>query len=81
MDIKQEIIATIELLIDKKISSAPSDIPAVVLGVRRDKYHVNINGVDYYLKDGVNLNPKIGTAVWIHCPNGKLNAAYIAAKR
>lgn len=81
MDIKKEIIKTIEVLIDKKISSTPLDIPTVILGVRGDKYLVNVDGANYYVKDGVNINPKIGSAVWLHCPNGKIGAAYICAKR
>ncbi len=81
MDIKNEIIKTIEVLIDKKISSTPTDIPTVVVGVRGDKYQVNIDGATYYVKDGVGIAPKIGTAVWLRCPNGDIKAAYIAARR
>lgn len=81
MDIKNEIIKTIELLIDKKLSSNPVDIPTVVLGVLKEKYRVNVNGVDYYVSDGIMLHPAIGTKVWLHCPNGKIADAYIAAKR
>jgi hypothetical protein len=81
MDIKNEIIKTIELLIDKRLNSNPVDIPAVVLGTHKDKYKVNIDGADYYVKDGILLHPTIGTKVWVHCPNGKITEAYIAAKR
>lgn len=81
MDIKNEIIRTIEVLIDKKISSNPTDIPTVIRGVRGDKYVVNVDGAEYLVKDGINLHPTVGMAVWLHCPNGKIGAAYIAAKR
>lgn len=81
MDIKNEIIKTIELLIDKKIQSSPTDIPTVILGVEKDKYRVKINGADYRVSDGILLHPTVGTKVWIHCPNGNISQAYIAAKR
>lgn len=81
MDIQQEIIQAIDILIQKRVSSTPMDIPTVVLGVDGDTYKVNIDGVDYNVKDGINLNPTIGTKVWVHLPNGKINQAYIAAKR
>ena len=81
MDIQNEIIQAIDILIRKRIPSAPMDIPTVVLGVDGDTYKVNIDGHDYNVKDGVNINPTIGTKVWVHLPNGKINQAYIAAKR
>lgn len=81
MDIKDEIIKTIELLIDKKIKTSPSDVPAVVLGISRNKYKVSVNGIEYLVNDGVRLQPSIGTSVWLHCPNGNISKAYIAALR
>lgn len=82
MDIKTEIIKTIELLIDKKIKNNPMDIPTVILGVTsKGEYKVNIDGVDYFVNDGILLRPSVGTKVWLHCPNGKISDAYIAARR
>lgn len=81
MDIQNEIIQAIDILIQKRLPTTRMDIPTVVLGVEGDKYRVNIDGIDYNVKDGVNINPTIGTKVWLHCPNGKINQAYIAAKR
>lgn len=81
MDIQNEIIQAIDILIQKRVSSTPMDIPTVVLGVDGDTYKVNIDGIEYSVKDGINLNPTVGTKVWLHCPNGKINQAYIAAKR
>lgn len=81
MDIQNEIIKTIEIMVAKRVSSTPMDIPTVVIGVEGDYYKVNIDGADYSVKDGINLNPTVGTKVWVHLPNGKINQAYIAAKR
>ena len=81
MDIQSEIIKAIEVMIQKKVSPALMDIPTVVIGVEGDTYKVNIDGIDYNVKDGVNISPTVGTKVWVHLPNGKINQAYIAAKR
>lgn len=81
MDIQNEIIQAIDILIQKRVSSAPMDIPTVVLGVNGDTYKIIIDGIEYNVRDGVNINPTVGTKVWVHCPNGKINQAYIAAKR
>lgn len=81
MGIQDEILQAIEIMIQKRVPSAPMDIPTVVTGVDGDTYKVNIDGVDYNVKDGVNISPTVGTKVWVHLPNGKINQAYIAAKR
>lgn len=81
MDIQNEIIQAIDILIKKRLPTTQMDIPTVVLGIEGDTYLVKIDGGDYYVKDGINLNPTVGTKVWLHLPNGKLNMAYIAAKR
>ncbi len=81
MNVKQEIIRTIEILIDKKIDSSPTDIPTIVLGQSGRKYKVQIDGVERLVPDGINLCPTAGTKVWLRCPNGKIQDAYIAAKR
>lgn len=81
MDIQNEIIQAIDILIKKRLPVTRMDIPTVVLGVQGDKYKVNIDGADYNVKDGIGLNPTVGTKVWVHLPNGKINQAYIAAKR
>ncbi len=81
MNIQNEIIQAIEILIQKNLPPSRLDIPTVVLGIEGDKYLVQIDGSNYQIKDGINLNPTVGTKVWVHLPNGKINQAYIAAKR
>lgn len=81
MDIQNEIIQAIEILIKKNLPPSRLDIPTVVLGIEGDTYLVQIDSGNYYVKDGINLNPTIGTKVWVHLPNGKINQAYISAKR
>ena len=53
----------------------------VVTEINGDKYKVNIDGVDYWIKDGIGLGLTVGMGVWVHVPNGKLGNAYICAKR
>lgn len=82
MDIQNEIIKSIDIIVSKYMEKYQFlDAPSVVLEVKNNKYKVNINGGDYYVKDGVNINPTVGTAVWIHIPNGDIKNAYISARR
>lgn len=81
MDIKNEIIRTIEILIDQRVPKGIQDIPTIILGTKGNKYIVKIDGVERLVKDGVRLHPSKGQAVWVHCPNGKISEAYISAFR
>lgn len=60
-----------------------TEMASVVTAISSDQYKVNINGNDYWVKDGVNIHPAVGTAVWVRTPNGNNNMsdAYICAKR
>lgn len=72
-------------MIHKALSEYPknSEIASVVTAISSDKYQVNINGNNYWVKDGIHLHPAIGTAVWVRTPNGthNMNDAYICAGR
>lgn len=82
MNIQEEIIKAINVIVEKNIEKYQLlDVPSVVTGVKNGKYKVTINGAEYYVKDGVNINPAIGTLVWIHIPNGDIKNAYISARR
>ena len=85
MNIQEELINSIKTMIDKKFEGYLNnkEIASVVTEISKNKYKVNINGKDYWLKDGVNINPTVGTAVWVRTPNGNnnMNDAYICARR
>lgn len=83
MSIQDELIKTIEIIVNRKINNIVQsrDVATVVTEINGDKYKVNIDGGDYWIKDGVNISPTIGMAVWVHVPNGKLGNAYVCAKR
>ena len=83
MSIQDELIRTIEIIVNRKINNIVQsrDVATVVTGINGDKYKVTINGNDYWVKDGVNISPTIGMAVWVHIPNGKYTQAFIMAKR
>lgn len=82
MNIQEEILKSIETMVEKTILKFQNpDVASVVTGIHNGKYQVSINGADYYVKDGVGISPGVGTAVWIHIPNGNLKNAYIAALR
>ncbi len=86
INIQEEIIKTVEQIVEKylsKYSQKNTEIATVVIGISSDKYKVCINNIDYWIKDGVNIQPSIGDAVWVRTPNGSnnMNGAYICAKR
>lgn len=80
---KEEIILTIENIVNKHVKNIiiSNDIPTVVTEISGDKYKVSIDGVEHWVKDGVNISPTVGMSVWVHVPNGKLGNAYVCAKR
>ncbi len=80
MTIKEELLDTIETLIKKEIQkqSKNKDVISVVTAVNGDKYKVNIDGTDHWLKDGIGLGLTVGTQVWIRVVG---NNMYIASKR
>ena len=80
---RQEIIQTVENIVNGHLKNinASRDVPSVVTAISGDKYKVNIDGGDYWVKDDIGLGLTVGMAVWVHVPNGKLGNAYVCAKR
>lgn len=37
----------------------------VVTEINGDEYKVNIDGGNYWVKDGVNISPTVGMPVWV----------------
>lgn len=76
---------SIEIIISKRLEKLiNNDRQGVVTSLTIDKYNkkkytVVIDGREYKVTDGVNLNPTVGTKVWIHLPNGNWEGAYICA--
>ena len=83
MDIQKEIINTIDLLIEKRLSklAISRDIPSVVTDIDGDTYIVNINGGKQKIKCGTNITLTKGSPIWVHVPNGDFSKAFILAKR
>lgn len=84
MSIQQEVIHSIEIMVQEAISKLMNtEVASVVEEIRGNDYIISIDGNRFSVKDGINLKPKVGTPVWIKCPNGKGNmtGAYIMAKR
>lgn len=83
MSIQDELIKTIEIIVNRKINNIVQsrDVATVVTDISGDKYKVNIDGGDYWIKDGIGLGLTVGMGVWVYVPNGKLGNAYVCAKR
>ncbi|WWR16817.1 hypothetical protein V1224_05125 [Lachnospiraceae bacterium JLR.KK008] len=85
MDLQEELINSIRITLDKALANHAknTEIATVVTAISSGQYQVKIDGNDYWVKDGVNIHPTVGTAVWVKTPNGKhsMNEAYICAKR
>ena len=82
MDIKGEILKSIEIMVQKAIEKNQTlDIASVVTDIKNNKYKVIINGSEYWVKDGVGINPSIGMPVWLRVPSGNYSLMYICAKR
>ena len=85
MSIQEEILHSIEIMVQESIHKFQNtEIAAIVNEVTADGlYVVDIDGIAYTVKDGINLNPSVGTPVWVKLPygTGNMTGAYIMARR
>lgn len=80
MSIQDEIIKTVETIVQKYIGklNMSRDVVSVVTAISGNKCKVNIDGTDYWVKDGIGLNLTVGTQVWIRIVG---NEKYISSRR
>ena len=80
MSIQDEIMNTVEIIVQKYLSKLkiPRDVVSVVTEISGDKCKVNIDGINYWVKDGIGLNLTVGTAVWIRIIG---NERYISSRK
>ena len=83
MDIQNEIIKSIEVMIDKSLEryDATTTKAGVVQSINNDRYLVVIDGVEYNVYDAVGCDPGIGKGVWVQIPNGRVTDAFITGLR
>jgi hypothetical protein len=83
MNFQDEMLSAFEQIASKYLenNNPTNEIATVVVSKKGNKYGIKYNGGEYMVTDGINLNPSIGTQVWVRLPSGKLNNAYICAKR
>ena len=80
-NIQEEIFRSIENLSTKN-KSVKTDIPAIITGVEgSNKYRVKIDGVERVVTDGIGLDLKTGSSIWIHAMNGDMGSLYVICKR
>ena len=82
MTFKDEIINTVEIIVKSYLNKQKlsRDVVSVVTAISDGKYKVNIDGVDYWVKDGIGLGLSVGSQVWVRIPD-KIGNAYICARR
>ena len=83
MDIRDEIIKSIEVMIDKSLEDQKNTTtkPAIVESINNDKYQVSLNGTTISVYDSVGCDPTIGAGVWVQIPNGDIKNAFITGLR
>lgn len=83
MNIQEEILNSMQIMIDKSLEKATTTktIPSVVEGISNNKYVVTIDGNRCEIYDSVGCNPTIGKGVWVQIPNGDLKKAFITGLR
>ena len=84
LKLQDELIQTIEILINKSINKTASqgrDVVAVISEIENNKYKVIIDGIDYWLKDGIGLNLAVGMPVWVRIAGKGSNNMYIASRK
>lgn len=81
MDLGQEILKAMQILIDKSVEKVTkADLEGVVVEVNANYYAVLINGTNYKIKNGTNINFKVGERCLVHCINGDFTKKIIIAK-
>lgn len=80
MTFKDEIINTVEIIVKSYLNKQKlsRDVVSVVTAISGDKCKVNIDGADYWVKDGIGLGLSVGSQVWVRIVG---NEKYIASKR
>lgn len=83
MDIRDEIIKSIEVMIDKSLENQKNTTtkPAIVESINNNKYQVSLNGTTISVYDSVGCDPTIGAGVWVQIPNGDIKNAFITGLR
>lgn len=78
-DIKDEIINSIGIMVDKAIEKSQSTTTkkGVVTGMENGKYLVSVDGTTLSVYDSVGCNPKVGDGVFVQTSNGSLINAFI----
>ncbi len=82
IDIQDEIIKAINLIVDNEVKKLKNnDIETKILATNSDStYKVRISNVEYNIKNGTNINFKVGDKVLVHLINGNFNNKVIIAK-
>ena len=84
MTIKDEIIKTIEIMVNKEIKKIKADktYPSVITSVENGKYVISLNGSNYKIKCAIpNVELKTGQQIWVTVPCGDLKGMFICGVR
>ena len=80
MDIQKEIMSAIDSLIKERMPNISSDVLAMVLEIKDNKYRVVLGGADRWVINGIGVEIAVCDRVWVRIPNGNISQAFIEAK-
>ncbi len=86
MSVQEEIISTIETMVTNYLdkhhkTSQTKIVSSVIADVNHNRYKINLNGSDYWIKNGTDAVLYTGTPVWVLIPNGVIGDMFIMAKK
>lgn len=81
MEIRDEILSSIQILVNKAVENlVRTDIEALVTNASGKYCTVVIDGTEYKVKNGTNIEFTVGNRCLVHCINGDFNKKIIIAK-
>ncbi|MBR5596656.1 MAG: hypothetical protein IKW30_04525 [Lachnospiraceae bacterium] len=85
MSIKEQILKSIEIIVDARLKGFKVDktLPSVIVSTNDNgKYVISLNGNNYTVKCSLpNVELKVGQSVWVKIPNGNFNSKHICGIR
>lgn len=80
MNLKEEILATIEILMDEYVNSMTKYEFLKVTKIEDGKYYAQYKGGEYIMPNGTNMTFSVGNGIVVCIPNNDFKKRFIIAK-